>query len=98
MSEIKREDLLGKMMICYNCGHRNLITNAKCTTCGMPLKSVKIKDENDREIGEVIKDDEGKIISIETYQQPNASGCSGLTILLITPIILILFGIYSVIS
>lgn len=72
MSEIKREDLLGKMMICYNCGHRNLITNAKCTTCGVPLKSVKIKDEKGREIGEVTKDDDGRIINIETYQRPKA--------------------------
>lgn len=98
MSEIKREDLLGKMMICYNCGHRNLITNEKCTTCGVPLKSVKIKDEKGREIGEVTKDDNGRIINIETYQRPKASGCSGLAMLLITPAILILIGIYSVIS
>ena len=98
MSEIKREDLLGKMMICYNCGHRNLITNEKCTTCGVPLKSVKIKDEKGREIGEVTKDDNGRIINIETYQRPKASGCLGLAMLLITPAILILIGIYSVIS
>lgn len=98
MSEIKREDLLGKMMICYHCGHRNLITNPKCTTCGKPLKSVKIKNEEGREIGEVIKDDNGQIISIETYKTTKTSGCLGTTILFFVPVILIIFGVYVVIS
>lgn len=89
MSKVKSEDLLGKMMICYNCGHRNLITNPKCTTCGVPLKTVKLKNQKGREIGEVIKDDSGKIISIKSKN----TGCLGILVIALSlPFILFIIG------
>ncbi len=82
MPKLKRENLVGKMVLCHYCGHRNLITNPKRTTCGMPLKTIKITNQKGKQIGEVVKDDNGRIIRIN-----NKTGCLGIAMLLLAPLV-----------
>ncbi len=35
-----------KMGVCVNCGHRNKITNPKCTTCGLPLRLKNLGEQS----------------------------------------------------
>jgi DNA-directed RNA polymerase subunit RPC12/RpoP len=86
--KITKEMLYGKFMICHYCGHRNLITNPKCTTCGATLKNVVIRDKKGKRIGEVIKDDKGQIVNINS-----SAGC--ITLLLFIPLLLITILVFN---